>query len=915
MAILAVTRAADVPSETASSLANDGGICISDKMPAGTKIPPKQIDPATGLIVSLAIADQYFHPDPAHATTITTPGGQKITVFADIVSCSETSTVKKSKLINDTLINGLWFMAGKTVIFHDTLAFASGVIRDDTEVFDDILLKSHSQVTFYNDETREDKQHLESGVIRDSEKFYDINFPAGTRVWFHQNGKFHKATLSQNTDINGVTFAANHEVEFDEDGHFIRGTLAFSKNIYSVTWPAFQEVTFHPNQKFKGGTLALMTRIKTPLYSEITFIPGTRLEYHDNGVLAKGTPLKDFHLTKSNTDFWLRGAQEIEFYPDGSIKNGLLRDPTSFDNVSFAAGPISFYPNGVVEKAILGEDIEFPWIRFPVTFVKGCEVEFDESGRFHGGDPKEDVVLNDYRDDTGNPIVLKANAWLSVHSDGTFRNGRLKKEIVIEGLPLTQNSKIYFDEDKKFKKGTLTRDTEIFPDIYGDKIVFSGGTECGYNDKNEFYGTLKNDVSFVLEIPGKKITLTATAGKELRFVHDTQRIQGGFLKTDVTPWPGVTFTAGEWFKIDMNHSDYFTPDENKEEPEYLGGVLKNGLSRDGHDLPAGRYCEFYLDGSIRGYRVEKPFEVDPDFYPGLILGDDRWVEFYPGGTQIKGGKLAGNAEPFPDIYDDPDNPLVFSEDTWIAFNKDGFLTGGKLVQDFVMEHPLFGDLFLQKGEWVDVTPEGVILGGHLAKDTELFLPGFDNLILAQGEWVDFDENGNFVGGKLAEEATYYHPIYGVIHFEASTRIEFNPDSMLVGGILAKPLSIPNSRYGPIDLMAEEWFELHPTGEFKSGTLANEVYIINDKTGNFYIVDGAEAEFYRMENLHYGTLADEMELNTPVGLLDFEEFSEIEIGEEDEIMSGYVAKKYAIGGDSYRVGDWVDITQYVPEGHE
>lgn len=885
MGVIAIhsDQEASDPSDQKSS-ASDGGVCRDDGATSTRTLGlTKQFDPKEnpelGMAVGLVLLDIYANPDPAQKQLIVTPGNQKIWVYAQTISCSESERIESSKLLNDTLINGAWFLGKEKVNFHDDLAFASGMLRDDFEAFPGIWMKGRTEATYADDETLQDKSHFESGILRDPEKFYGIDFPAGTHATFYPSGKFRKVLLPDDQEINHIWFAKNHDIEFDEKGNVIRGTLLAPRIFCGLTWSASSEVEFHPEAgtKFKAGTL-----------------------------------LEDIPWAVGKDEIILRGTCRVEFYANGSIKSGILRDPVTINGIDFAAGPISFYENGRVEKAILGNDISFPWIKFAVTFVKGCEVEFDENGRFHGGDPKYDVVLKDYLDDAGKPIVIKANGWLSVYPDGTFRNGRLKNEAVVEGLPLAQGSKIKFDEEKNFKTGILARDTSIFDDIYNGTVVFAEDAECGYNDKDEFYGTLKYDVSFDVQLPNKKITLTAQAGQQLRFNRDSERIQGGYLKSEVTPWPGVTFSEGDWFEIDLNHSDYFSPDPDKEEADYIGGILKNGISTDGHELPKEKYCEFYIDGTVKGYKVEDAFEVDSELYPDLILGGDRWVEFYPGGTNIRGGKLAEDVEPFSDIYDDSDNPFIFAQDAWVEFDENGILTGGKLAQDFVMEHPVFGDIFLKQGEWVDVTSEGAILGGRLADDTELPLSDFDNLVLAGGEWVDFDEDGNCVGGKLAEDATYFHPLYGAIKLKAGTRIEFNPDGTLLGGILATKLAIQNSHYGSIQLMADEWFELYPTGEFKSGTLKDELYIINNQAGNFFIVDGQEATFFPMETLQYGVLADTVSLNTVVGQLEFEEYSEIELAEDENILSGYISKKYTIGGDKYRLGEWVDLERYWPE---
>ncbi len=900
-----------------ASAASDGGICLSDDAPqtknsTNTKPIDFEAHPEVGMAMSLILLDIYANPDPNLKNLITTPGGQKIWVYSQTVSCSEFETVASAKLLNDTLINGAWFLAGQKITFHENLAFDSGILRDDVEILPDIWLKDKTQASFAADETLTDNAHFESGILRDDEIFYGIKFPAGTEADFHPSGKFKKATLAQDTQINGIWFDKYHEVEFDDGGNLIRGFLRDPKEFNGITWQALAEVEFHPNKEFLGGTLAAMTPVKIPKIGDVTLIAGTRLEYHDNKKFAKINPLQDVRVSANGVTLLLRGTKEIELYKNGNLKSAVLRDPVTINGIDLAPGLISFFENGFIEKAILVHDTKIATLKVDVTFMGGHEIEFDEEGNFHGGDITENLVLKSYLDDSGKPIVIKAEKFTTFYADGTFRSGRLLKETVIDDLPLAEGSKIKFHEDKRLKSGILAGDTSIYDDVYNGDIVFAADTECGYNDKNELFGELKYDVSFDVELDGRELTLTAKAGRNIEFIHDTKKVSGGTLKDEVSVWQGVSFAADEWFEIDMSHSDYFETDTDDVEEDYIGGVLTKPLSRDGHELPANKFCKFYVDGSVLGYSVKDKFEVDEDLYPGLFMGESRWVEFYPGGKNISGGKLAADVEPFADIYTDRDNPFVFAQNSWVSFDEDGILTGGKLAFDFMMEHQVFGGIFLKAGEWVDVTPDGLILGGRLADDTDVYLPGFDNLVLAAGEWVDFDENGALIGGKLAEDAIYHHPVYGAIEFKAGARIEFNPDGTLKGGVLSRPLSIMNERYGKIDLIADEWFELHEGGEFKSGTLADELYIINTKAGNFYIVDGEEATFYEAQTLQYGILADRMELSTIAGNLQFEKSSEIELDEDDQILSGYVAKKYTIGGDDYRVGEWVDLVRYWPE---
>ncbi len=160
-------------------------------------------------------------------------------------------------------------------------------------------------------------------------------------------------------------------------------TLSFGKKSYSVTVPKGSKILLHDGQilqiKFSkpaaiDGFLVSSWQLDTSnnvliiqtLYPEqlslnnkqVTFLPGI-IEIYLNGNLANGTLATDLSLQLKNGDsLTLAAGSQINLYPDGNLKKGLLKYHTELHvgtkkTMFMANRPVSFYPNGNVKSGFL----------------------------------------------------------------------------------------------------------------------------------------------------------------------------------------------------------------------------------------------------------------------------------------------------------------------------------------------------------------------------------------------------------------------------------------------------------------------------------------------------------------------------------------------------------------------------------
>lgn len=893
--------------EGANPNAGDGGFC-SDEDAAAIPIFRVALPEDTlerfelGVGLGLNLWAQYEYPDPDRTLVVSTSGGVSIPLYSQTVHC-DAGRLVRGKLAGDALVNGVWLVDGEEVAFSENYGLLAGVPRDDVATDSEVLLSGGHRIEFSGDETLTQESRVVGGVLREREFFYGIEFSVGSAVSFYPDGAFKSAMLPRDEKVSGIFFAAGTMIEFTQDGHLASGTMRDPLRINDIDFPERSEVSFHDSGALRSTLLPHEKYFKTRDCGIVALAAGREIEFDEDGNLIRGT-LRDPKTVRSgDQEFVFAAGGEIEFYADGAIKSGILAEEILFNGIPLASGHrISFHENGAVFEGWLAREFRIPGLEIDAVFSSD-DVFFDMDGHFGGGDLAAEAVLPHHFDDEGDPIVL-AGRWCSFFPDGSVEGGRLAHEIVMAGLPLTKGSKIKFNDDKTLRKGVLSQDASVFPDRYDDAVVFASGTDAGYDGDN-FYGHLAKGVSFDVVLGERSVTLPMSQGARIQFAKDSERIEGGVLSDDVTVWPGITFAEGEWFEIDLRGSEYFSEPSDDDDPPAIGGTLKKSFKIDGHELPDGQFVKFYPSGKVLGYKPRDAWIPDPEFYPEVVLGDNRWVEFYEGTDWPRGGKLVRDARIFPDLYPDSDNPLVLAQDKWVEFDADGILTGGKLAQNFVAT-TRYGPITLCEGEWVDLNEVGGVLGGRLQDDVSLILPDFDNVVFAAGEWVDFDEEGALTGGVLAQDATYFHPLYGEVVFSAGARVEFYSDGTFKGGVLGESLAIYNSRYGEFTLQPDAWCEFYEDGAFKSGTLEGELFVINDVAGDFYVMGGEEAHFYPAESLARGVLSETMALNTDVGMIEFLKGREIELADDEAVSAGYLARRYVIDGVSYRFGQWVAI---------
>lgn len=914
------------------SPANDEGVCLCEEpfLNCVSRFdPPLVPEPnrdtlAAGLLHATQLYQQMNVPQGDDVTTVTTPSGQVIPVYTSTVVCGENHAAR-AVLAGPTQINGLWFAVDEPVEFHDNLSFKSGFLDSD-QLAPSVgwKLRGSTKVEYDDEESLQESSHLVSAdVVSPLVQFGQRVFAIDPHVTFHDNGTAQKIIPVADVTINGTRFMGREPLVFTEEGDFYEGVLAEKKNYYGIDFYPRTRISYHPGGEFFGADLPANVTWKQEGRT-YKLSANHRIEVSEDGILLRATYNQDVTIEIFGKIVVFPAGSEVATTAGGIFVSALSSKPVNIGGIDFAAGhEIAIDEDGYL-KGSLAHETKIPGLKLDIVFAEGGECELDENGVFHGGDSTAEVTLKGYEDDFGRPIVMR-EGWFSFYDDGSFRKARLKTDVRLNGVWFKGGEKFAFHKNKQFWLGTLYNDLNVFPEDYGDEVWFAQGTEYKIDEKGRIKGTLLKGIALNFDFGGKDVVLYLTKGQRARFYGDNHKLMGGYVNNDVALWDDITIERDHWFEL------IWSDVEGEEDQIVAVGVV---LDEPPEIVVAGKkvntddYMEFYPSGNLFGVKILDEFEAYPDLYPGLTLGGDRWVRFFDDESlQVSGSRLAADFKPFPDLYDDPDNPLVLAQDQWVEIKRevlvDGgqeepVLAGGKLAHDFSFSDPTFGEITLAMGEWVDLDEFGRILGGRLSADVSLAIPGFDDLVLVAGEWVDinWDDSGfaKLVGGKLAGDATYFHKLYGAIHFAEGGRVEFYPDGLFKGGILAKALHLQNEKYGQIDLQADEWFELYEDGSFKSGTLGDDLYILNPKTGPFYILGNNFIYLYPypQDTLAEGVLADTMCLQTPVGPLWLQEYKPIELDENQDFLSGYVAKSYTINGETYHVGDWIDVSLILPD---
>ncbi|HQE24300.1 MAG TPA: copper amine oxidase N-terminal domain-containing protein [Syntrophomonadaceae bacterium] len=323
------------------------------------------------------------------------------------------------------------FPAGEEVSFHPNGLVEKGVLYQDTALpynYNQYLVfKKGSTVTFSSD------GYVTKGIIRDNQylpyredKHLDV---APSQEVVFEKGLLKEATLLYDTKLeyrsdSELEFKAGTRVYFNDKGYVIRGTLTSGSKIkYDPTWEVLimgdKEVEFNSQGYIKSGYLADYFSSDKAVYAE-----HTKIEFDDNGKVLYGTLRDGVSLPLGNGySVECKAGTEVFYHPNYTVKEATLRSqaklPFSHDltnaNQILLMGDtkITFNEKGYISSATLFQDTLLSYAKDQVAeFKGGTVIEFYDSGYVKSGTLKKDTELN-----TNLDTVYHAPAGCKVYFD------------------------------------------------------------------------------------------------------------------------------------------------------------------------------------------------------------------------------------------------------------------------------------------------------------------------------------------------------------------------------------------------------------------------------------------------------------------------------------------------------------------
>ena len=290
-----------------------------------------------------------------------------------------------------------------------------------------------------------------------------------------------RATLASNIVVMGLTvrgfmgdvsatFKAGTEITFDADENILSGTLVGDDGtdathfrrindvnyIFITITPTMGEIT---EGTFMDGTNTVTRYFRT--INDVRYVFTSVVTGADGRIT--GTLAEEITVTVGSDTYTFASNEEISFYDDGSLKEGILASTSpavtlNGNTYTFLADPsfysISFYADGSVEKGALSSDQAVTQNGGAYTFKGASEISFYDDGVVKEGRlATNDAVW------TNNDVVYTflGNNPILFHTNGSVEEGNLAANVVWTNnmVAYTFRSRIYFHANGVVKQGTL----------------------------------------------------------------------------------------------------------------------------------------------------------------------------------------------------------------------------------------------------------------------------------------------------------------------------------------------------------------------------------------------------------------------------------------------------------------------------
>jgi len=303
-------------------------------------------------------------------------------------------------------------------------------LEGDTTLFG-IVFPAGTEVTYHNGGDMGD--YVKLAV---SQKIRGVIWPAGTTLWFSEQGFLRKAFIVKDTDFGGITFAKGN-VKFFDSGKVAQGNLAHDVEINGIK--------FTKHADYRGGRRAAydISFFSSGKVSEGTFAENTEI----NGMVFKKKAIVYMGIGYNGADNY-----GTLFYENGGVAIGVLAHPQEINGIKFQ-DQIKFYENGRVEQGILAEQA----IRINDVLLHG-QITLYESGKVKDGLLVENTKVGDitlmantsgHRED-----YRGSNDITEFYESGKIKSGILGEPVTISGEKVDAGWIAEFDENGNISKVT-----------------------------------------------------------------------------------------------------------------------------------------------------------------------------------------------------------------------------------------------------------------------------------------------------------------------------------------------------------------------------------------------------------------------------------------------------------------------------
>lgn len=281
-------------------------------------------------------------------------------------------------------------------------------------------------------------------IVKAGDVYQEISFPEGTELTlgvvsnyvvrvvlsadFEMNGHLIlKGTMlgikgknlfeiwpEEGQKINDMEFKENEaHIRFREDGSVENIHLEKEKEIQKIRWGENNWLEFYPNGKVSEGILA-----DDQSFKGLNMKGRTELSFYSDGQI-KGAKIASTsnwqnYVIKGEDKFSSVDTSDVDFWPNGKIKNALLAQELKEGTYYCGNGAISFYESGKLESCVLSREV---LIRKRDVLLRNPNQDFYEELLEVG----TTVSFNEDGVATGWMGVRHQRKWLKILEDWTWR--------------------------------------------------------------------------------------------------------------------------------------------------------------------------------------------------------------------------------------------------------------------------------------------------------------------------------------------------------------------------------------------------------------------------------------------------------------------------------------------------------------